>query len=98
MINLILFGFLGFGKGMQVVKLVEKYNLLYISIGDLFCYEIGNKIFLGLEVKLYMDKGELVLDSVIIGMFCNKVEVNFDVVGYIFDGFFCMVFQVEVLD
>lgn len=59
--------------------MVEKYGLLYILIGDLFWYEIGNKIFLGFEVKSYIDKGVLVLDEVIIGMLCNKVEVNLDV-------------------
>lgn len=98
MINLIFFGFLGLGKGIQVFKLVEKYSLLYIFIGDFFCYEMGNDILFGKEVKSYIEKGEFVLDSVMVGMLCNKVEANFDVAGYIFDGFFCIILQVEVLD
>lgn len=98
MINLILFGPPGSGKGTQAAKLVEKYNLLHISTGDLFRYEIGNKTPLGLEAKSYMDKGELVPDSVTIGMLRNKVEANPDVAGYIFDGFPRTVPQAEALD
>lgn len=98
MINLILFGPPGSGKGTQAAKLVEKYNLLHISTGELFRYEIGNKTPLGLEAKSYMDKGELVPDSVTIGMLRNKVEANPDVAGYIFDGFPRTVPQAEALD
>lgn len=98
MINLILFGPPGSGKGTQAAKLVEKYNLLHISTGDLFRYEIGNDTPLGLEAKSYMDKGELVPDSVTIGMLRNKVEANPDVAGYIFDGFPRTVPQAEALD
>lgn len=98
MINLILFGPPGSGKGTQAAKLVEKYNLLHISTGDLFRYEIGNNTPLGLQAKSYMDKGELVPDSVTIGMLRNKVEANPDVAGYIFDGFPRTVPQAEALD
>ena len=87
MINLILFGPPGSGKGTQAAKLVEKYGFLHISTGDLFRYEIGNDTPLGLEAKSYMEKGQLVPDSVTIGMLRNKVEANPDVEGYIFDGF-----------
>ena len=76
MINLILFGPPGSGKGTQAAKLVEKYGLLHISTGDLFRYEIGNKTPLGLEAKSYIDKGALVPDEVTIGMLRNKVEAN----------------------
>lgn len=98
MINLILFGPPGSGKGTQAAKLVEKYNLLHISTGDLFRYEIGNSTPLGMEAKSYMDKGELVPDSVTIGMLRNKVEANPEAAGYIFDGFPRTVPQAQALD
>ena len=98
MINLILFGPPGSGKGTQASKLVEKYQLLHISTGDLFRYEIGNDTPLGLEAKAYMQKGELVPDSVTIGMLRNKVEANPKAHGFIFDGFPRTVAQAEALD
>lgn len=98
MINLILFGPPGSGKGTQAAKLVEKYGLLHISTGDLFRYEIGNKTPLGVSAKSYIDKGELVPDEVTVGMLRNKVEANPDVKGYIFDGFPRTIPQCEALD
>lgn len=98
MINLILFGPPGSGKGTQAAKLVDKYNLLHISTGDLFRYEMGNDTPLGQEAKSYIQKGELVPDSVTIGMLRNKVEANPEVEGYIFDGFPRTVAQAEALD
>lgn len=96
--NLILFGPPGSGKGTQAAKLVEKYNLLHISTGDLFRYEIGNKTPLGLKAQEYMDQGQLVPDEVTIGMLKNKVNSNPDVKGYIFDGFPRTTPQAEALD
>ena len=98
MINLILFGPPGSGKGTQATKLVEQYNLLHISTGDLFRSEIGNKTPLGLEAKSYIDKGALVPDEVTIGMLKKKVQENPDVKGYIFDGFPRTIPQAEALD
>lgn len=98
MINLILFGPPGSGKGTQAVKLVEKYNLLHISTGDLFRYEMSNNTPLGLEAKSYMEKGQLVPDSVTIGMLKNKVEAHPEVRGFIFDGFPRTIPQAEALD
>lgn len=98
MINLILFGPPGSGKGTQAKKLVEKYGLLHISTGDLFRYEMGNNTPLGLEAKSYIEKGALVPDSVTVGMLLNKVEANPDVPGYIFDGFPRTIPQSEALD
>lgn len=98
MINLILFGPPGSGKGTQAAKLVDQYNLLHISTGDLFRYEIGNDTPLGLKAKSYMSKGELVPDEVTIGMLRNKVEANPDVQGYIFDGFPRTIPQAAALD
>ena len=98
MINLILFGPPGSGKGTQAAKLVDKYELLHISTGDLFRYEIGNKTPLGIKAKSYIDQGELVPDEVTVGMLRNKVEANPDVKGYIFDGFPRTIPQCEALD
>lgn len=98
MINLILFGPPGSGKGTQAAKLVDKYQLLHISTGDLFRYEMKNDTPLGLEAKRYMAKGELVPDAVTVGMLRNKVEANPDVEGYIFDGFPRTIPQCEALD
>ena len=98
MINLILFGPPGSGKGTQAAHLVDAFQLLHISTGDLFRYEIGNNTELGLLAKSYMAKGELVPDEVTIGMLKNKVNANPDVTGYIFDGFPRTVAQAEALD
>jgi len=98
MVNLILFGPPGSGKGTQAAKLVEKYDLLHISTGDLFRYEIGNGTPLGKKAKAFMEKGELVPDEVTVGMLRNKVEANLDVAGYIFDGFPRTLAQSEALD
>jgi adenylate kinase len=98
MINLILFGPPGSGKGTQASLLVDKYEILHISTGDLFRYEMGNNTPLGQEAKSYMDKGELVPDSVTIGMLRNKVEMHPEAKGFIFDGFPRNVVQAEALD
>lgn len=98
MINLILFGPPGSGKGTQANLLVEKFDLLHISTGDLFRYEMGNNTRLGLEAKSYIEKGALVPDEVTIGMLRNKVEANSDVKGFIFDGFPRTVPQAAALD
>lgn len=98
MFNLILFGAPGSGKGTQAPLLVQKYGLIHISTGDLFRHEIQNKTPLGLAAKAYMDKGNLVPDSVTIGMLRNKVEAHPTAAGFIFDGFPRTVPQAEALD
>lgn len=98
MINLILFGPPGSGKGTQAAKLVEKYQLVHISTGDLFRYEMSNDTPLGQQAKAYMAKGELVPDSVTIGMLNNKVESHPEAKGFIFDGFPRTINQAEALD
>ena len=87
MTNLILFGPPGSGKGTQATKLVDKYHLIHISTGDLFRYEMSHDTPLGLQAKAYIAKGELVPDSVTIGMLRNKVEAHPEARGFIFDGF-----------
>lgn len=98
MLNLILFGPPGSGKGTQAQMLIDHYNLKHISTGDLFRHEMKNETPLGLEAKAYMSRGELVPDSVTIGMLKNAVEANPDVEGFIFDGFPRTIAQADALD
>jgi adenylate kinase len=98
MITLILFGPPGSGKGTQAANLVKQYGLLHISTGDLFRYEMKNDTPLGLKAKSYIEKGELVPDSITIGMLKNKMDANQDVKGYILDGFPRTTPQAEALD
>ena len=98
MINIILFGPPGSGKGTQATKLVDKFGLTHISTGDLFRYEHGNNTPLGQEAKKYMDKGELVPDSVTISMLENKMNMTPNEKGYILDGFPRTIAQAEALD
>lgn len=98
MINLILFGPPGSGKGTQAAYIVEKYGLHHISTGDLFRREIKGKTPLGLEAVSYISKGQLVPDSVTIGILRQEVETHPDAKGFIFDGFPRTVPQAEALD
>jgi adenylate kinase len=98
MLNIILFGPPGSGKGTQAELLIQEYGIMHISTGDLFRYEIGNNTELGLKAKEYMSKGELVPDSVTIGMLENKVNANPDAKGIIFDGFPRTIAQAQALD
>ena len=98
MLNLILFGPPGSGKGTQAENLVKHYDLMHISTGDLFRYEMGNDTPLGLKAKEYISKGELVPDEVTIGMLKNKVNSSPDAKGFIFDGFPRTIAQAEALD
>lgn len=98
MINLILFGPPGSGKGTQAARLVKKYNLVHISTGDLFRYEMSNNTPLGEKAKAYIAKGELVPDEVTIGMLRNKVEAHPEAAGFIFDGFPRTIPQAQALD
>lgn len=87
MTNLVLFGPPGAGKGTQANFLKEQYNLIHISTGDVFRFNIKNETALGMLAKSYMDKGELVPDQVTIDMLSAEVEKNADAEGFIFDGF-----------
>ena len=81
MLNIVLFGPPGAGKGTQSKKLIEKYNFIHLSTGDLLRAEIAAGTSLGIQAKQNMDKGELVPDSVVIGMIGNKVKSNPDAKG-----------------
>ena len=98
MLNLILFGPPGSGKGTQSEKLIVKYGLKHLSTGDLLRSEIAQKTVLGLEAKTLMDKGQLVPDEVVIGMIRSALESNPDAKGFLFDGFPRTSAQAEALD
>ena len=98
MINIVLFGPPGSGKGTQAVKLEEQYGLLHISTGDLFRNAIKNETALGIQAKAYMDKGELVPDQVTIGMMDEMIAAHPEAKGIIFDGFPRTEAQAEALD
>jgi adenylate kinase len=98
MLNLVLFGPPGAGKGTQSQKLIEKYQLVHLSTGDILRGEITQGTTLGLEAKKLMDEGLLVPDAVVIGMISNKLDANKDAKGFIFDGFPRTVAQAEALD
>jgi adenylate kinase len=87
MLNVVLFGPPGSGKGTQAEKLIEKYNLTHISTGDLLRSEVAAATELGKQAKSTMDKGELVSDEIVIGMIANKLKASNDSAGLIFDGF-----------
>ena len=87
MINLGLFGKPGAGKGTQAAFLKTSFNLVHISTGDLFRYNIKNETKLGKLAQSYMDKGDLVPDQVTIDMLEAEVDQNPEAEGFIFDGF-----------
>ena len=98
MINLVLFGKPGAGKGTQADILKKHYELFHISTGDLFRYHIQGSTDLGILAKSYMDKGDLVPDQVTIDMLEETVTQNSNVKGFIFDGFPRTTGQAEALD
>ena len=98
MTNLVLFGPPGAGKGTQAEFLKEKYNLVHISTGDVFRYNIKNQTALGMLAKSFIDKGALVPDQVTIDMLNAEVEKNADANGFIFDGFPRTNAQADALD
>jgi adenylate kinase len=98
MINLILFGPPGAGKGTQSAKLIEKYSLTHISTGDLFRKHLKEGTPLGKLAQDYMSKGNLVPDQVVIDMVDDKINSSGKIQGIIFDGFPRTIPQAEALD
>ena len=98
MINIVLFGKPGAGKGTQADFLKGKYNLTHLSTGDIFRSNIQNNTDLGKLAKSYMDQGDLVPDEVTIKMLEDSVNKNPDTKGFLFDGFPRTLAQAEALD
>jgi adenylate kinase len=98
MLNIIIFGPPGSGKGTQSAKIVEKYNLVHLSTGDLMREEIAKDSTLGREVKKFIDKGMLVPDEIIMRELYDKASEHLDSPGLIFDGFPRTIVQAEMLD
>lgn len=98
MLNIVLFGPPGAGKGTQAVKLIEKYALVHLSTGDIFRANIKGGTELGKLAKSYMDKGDLVPDEVTIRMLESEVNKVSNPKGFIFDGFPRTTAQAQALD
>lgn len=98
MLNLVLFGPPGAGKGTQATLLVDQFQLIHLSTGDIFRANIKGETELGLLAKKYIDKGDLVPDEVTINMLNAEVEKHADAKGFIFDGFPRTTAQAEALD
>ena len=98
MINIVLFGPPGSGKGTQAQNLIEKFNLKQISTGDLFRFNMKNDTELGKLAKSYIDKGELVPDQVTIDMLIDELRKPTDAAGFIFDGYPRTAVQTEALE
>ncbi len=98
MLNIVLFGPPGSGKGTQSEKLIKKYQLVHLSTGDILRSEIAAGTQLGTEAKMLMDAGTLVPDEVVIEMISSKLDKNKDARGFIFDGFPRTIDQAEALD
>jgi adenylate kinase len=98
MINIVLFGPPGSGKGTQAQNLIEKFNLKQISTGDLFRYNMKNDTELGKLAKSFIDKGQLVPDQVTIDMLIDEVKKPTDASGFIFDGFPRTAVQTDALE
>ena len=98
MLNIVLFGPPGAGKGTQSQRLVDTFNLVHLSTGDIFRFNIKNETDLGKLAKSYIDKGNLVPDEVTINMLEAEAEKYPEAKGYIFDGFPRTTAQAESLD
>ncbi|MEP0986364.1 adenylate kinase [Ekhidna sp.] len=98
MLNIILFGPPGAGKGTQSERLIEKYGLCHISTGDIFRWHTKNDTELGKRVKEIINSGQLVSDDITIAMLRAEVEKNPDASGFLFDGFPRTVDQAKALD
>ena len=97
-LNIVLFGPPGAGKGTQSQFLIDRFGLVHLSTGDLLRAEIAAGTELGLEAKELMDRGDLVPDTIVIGMIRNKLLYSPAVPGFIFDGFPRTQAQAEALD
>ena len=98
MINIVMFGAPGSGKGTQAKQMAEKFNLQHVSTGDLFRYEISHKTPLGLKAQEIINRGDLCPDDITLGMLRTHIEKHADSKGFIFDGVPRTIKQAEMLD
>jgi adenylate kinase len=98
MVNIVLFGKPGAGKGTQAEFLKEKYKLTHISTGDVFRYNLKNDTPLGKEARVFMDAGDLVPDELTTKMLIDEVNKHLDSNGILFDGYPRTIGQAEALD
>ena len=98
MLNIVLFGPPGAGKGTQSEHIIKNYELVHIATGDLFRKHLGEGTELGKLAQGYMDQGNLVPDKVVVGMVEDKIKEGLSAKGFIFDGFPRTVNQAEELD
>jgi len=98
MLNIVLFGPPGSGKGTQAENIIRKYELNHLSTGDLLRAEIAGQTDLGKKAKAIVEKGELVPDEIVIGMIEKRVSAEENPKGFIFDGFPRTVEQAKALD
>jgi adenylate kinase len=98
MINIVLFGKPGAGKGTQAEFIKDKYNLVHLSTGDIFRFNMKNDTELGKLAKSYIERGDLVPDEVTINMLQEEVAKNPQASGFLFDGFPRTLPQAEALD
>ena len=87
MVNILIFGPPGSGKGTQSVRLAEKFNLTHLSTGDMLRAEIASGTELGRKMSSIMSKGELVPDEVVIEMIASRIDSTKDSSGFLYDGF-----------
>ena len=98
MVNFLIFGPPGSGKGTQSVRLAGKFNLMHLSTGDMLRAEIAAGTDLGKKMSVIMSKGELVPDEVVIEMIAARIDSTKDKAGFLFDGFPRTVAQTEALE
>ncbi len=98
MLNIVLFGPPGAGKGTQSDLIIKNYSLVHLSTGDILRSEVKAQTALGMEAKKLMDAGDLVPDAIVIGMISAKLDANKDAKGFIFDGFPRTAAQASALD
>ncbi|HZY25346.1 MAG TPA: adenylate kinase [Bacteroidales bacterium] len=98
MVNFLIFGPPGSGKGTQSVRLAEKFNLIHLSTGDMLRAEISSGTELGKRMSIIMSRGELVPDEVVIEMIAHKIDSSKGSAGFLFDGFPRTVAQIVSLE
>ena len=98
MLNIAIFGAPGAGKGTQSKFLAERYNLVHLSTGDILRQEIVNETEIGIKAKSIIARGELVSDEIIVQIIEDKIKMNPNANGFLFDGFPRTLVQAYILD